>query len=122
MNVTGIATIVCLVLAVVVMAVAGWRAYRDRPVERAELIAAAVLEVAVVVYLVLRVVDLARGHHPSSLGILVVYLIGAAVVVPVGGFLALVEHSRWGPVVLAAAALVLCVLFARINQLWSPGG
>lgn len=119
---TGIATIACLALAVVVMASAGWRAYRDRPVERTELIAAGVLELAVLVYLAFRVVDLVRGHEPSSLGILVVYLIGTALVMPVAGFLALAEQSRWGPVVLAFAALVVCVLFARIDQIWSPGG
>ncbi|MHA3703464.1 hypothetical protein ACXR2U_14905 [Jatrophihabitans sp. YIM 134969] len=119
---TGVATIVCLALAVVVMAVAGWRASRDRPVERTELIAAGVLELAVLVYVALRVVDLARGHETSGLGIVVVYLVGIAVVVPVAGFLALAEQSRWGPVVLAFGALVVCVLFARLNQLWSPGG
>lgn len=119
---TGIATIACLALAVVVMAVAGWRAYRDRPVERPELLAAAVLELAVLVYLAFRVVDLVRGHHPSSLGILVVYLVGTALLMPVAGVLALAENSRWGPVVLAFGALVVCVLFARIDQIWTPRG
>lgn len=119
---TGVATIVCLVLAAGVLAVAGWRAYRDREVQRTELILAGALELALLVYLVFRIVDLARGHHPSSLGVLVVYLVATALVMPVAAGFALAERSRWGPVVLAFGALVVCVLFARINQLWSPRG
>ncbi len=119
---TGVVTIVCLVLAVGTMVAAGVRALRDRPVERVELATAAVLELAVLVYVVVRVVDLARGHHPPSLGIVVVYLVGIALVMPVAAVLALAERSRWGPIVLGFGALVVCVLFARVNQIWSPGG
>jgi hypothetical protein len=120
--VTGIATVVCLVLAVGVLAVAGWRAYRDREVERIELLLTGVLEIAVLVYLGFRVADLVGGHHPPSLGILVVYLVGTALLMPVATAFALAERSRWGPVVLAFGALVLCVLFARIDQLWTTRG
>jgi hypothetical protein len=41
---------------------------------------------------------------------------------PVAAALGWAEPSRWGGVVLASGALVTCVMFARINQLWSPHG
>lgn len=119
---TGVATIVCLVLAAGVLVVAGWRAHRDREVQRTELILTGVLEVGVLVYVAFRIVDLVRGHQPSSLGILVVYLVGTALLMPVAAGFALAERSRWGPVVLAFGALVVAVLFARVNQIWSPRG
>lgn len=119
---TGIATIVCLVLAGVTMLVAGIRAARDRPVERLEIVTAGLLEVGVLVYVAVRAVDLVGGHRASSLGIVVVYLVGIALVMPVAAALGLAERSRWGPIVLGFGALVVCVLFARLDQIWSPGG
>lgn len=119
---TGIVTLVSLVFAVVTMALAAWRAGRDQVVGRPELAAAALLELGVLVYVVARVVDLAGGHRTSGTGIVVVYLVGIALVVPVAAVLALAERSRWGPIVLGFGALVVCVLFARVDQLWSPGG
>jgi hypothetical protein len=41
---------------------------------------------------------------------------------PVAGALGLAERSHWGAVVLGAGALVVCVLFARIDQVWRPHG
>ena len=119
---TGIATIVCLVLALATMVGAGVRALRDQAVGRPELVAAGVLELGVLVYVVVRVVDLVGGHRPSSTAIVVVYLVGIALVMPMAGLLALAERSRWGPIVLGVGALVVCVLFARLDQIWSPGG
>lgn len=119
---TGIATIVCLVLAVATMLIAGVRAGRDQVVGRPELVAAALLELGVLVYVVTRVVDLVGGHRTSSAVIVAVYLVGIALVMPIAAVLALAERSRWGPIVLGFGALVVCVLFARLNQIWSVRG
>ena len=119
---TAIATIVCLVLALVVVIVTGLRALRDAPADTREVVAAGALEVGVLGYVVVRVVDLAGGHRTSGLVVVIAYLIGITLVMPVVVLLGLAERSRWGPVVVGAGALVVCVLFARINQIWTPGG
>lgn len=119
---TAIATIVCLVLALAVVVFAVVRYVRDQPADTPDVVVSGVLEVGVLCYVVVRVVDLARGHETSSLGLSIAYLIGIALVMPVAVLLGLAERSRWGPVVIGVGALVVCVLFARIDQVWTPGG
>ena len=119
---TGIATIVCLVLAAVTVVLTGIRALRDRPVARVEIAAAGLLELGVLFYVGVRIADLAGGHRPASVALAVVYLIGILLVMPITAVLGIVERTRWGPIVLAAGALVVCVLFARIDQVWKPHG
>lgn len=119
---TAVATIVCLVLALAVVVIAAVRYFRNLPADTAELVAAGVLEAGVFFYVVVRVVDLADGHKTSSLGLAIAYLIGIVLVMPVVVLLGLAERSRWGPVIIGVGALVVAVLFARIDQLWTPGG
>lgn len=119
---TGVVTIVCLAFAVLTMLGAGIRAQRDQTVGRPESIAAALLELGVLVYVIVRVVDLVGGHRTSSTVIVVVYLVGIVLVMPIAGVLAVAERSRWGPIVLGFGALVVCVLFARLDQIWSLRG
>ena len=119
---TGIATVVCLVLALGVVLVNGVRALRDRPVTTREVGAAGILELGVLFYVVVRVVDLVGGHKPHSMLLAVAYLVGILLVMPVAVALGIAERSKWGPVVVAVGALVVCVLFARIDQVWQPHG
>ncbi len=119
---TGIATIVCLVLALVTVLATGVRALRDQTVDTIELAAAGLLELGVLFYVGVRVADLAGGHRPPSLAIAIAYLIGIVLIMPVTVVLGIAERSRWGPVVLGVGALVVCVLFARIDQVWTPHG
>lgn len=119
---TGIVTAVGLVLAGVVVVLTAFRALRDRPVERPELAVAGLLELAVLVYVVVRVVDLVRGHHVDSPVVLVVYLVALVLVVPVAVALAVAERTRWGAVTLGVGALVVAVLLARVHQLWTTRG
>jgi hypothetical protein len=119
---TGIVTIVCLVLAGVTVAIAGWHASRDRPITKTDLMAAAATELAVLVYVGVRIADLIGGHHTSGIAIVSAYLGGIVLAMPITAALAWAEPSRWGSITLAAGALVTCVLFARINQLWTPHG
>ena len=119
---TTIATSVCLILALGTVLLSGVRALRDEDVATSELVAAGLLELGVLYYVAVRVVDLIGGHRASSLAVLIAYLVGIVLVMPVAATLAIVEHSRWGPIVLGVGALVVCVLFARIDQLWRPHG
>lgn len=119
---TGVVTIFCVVLGLALASALGIQIYRDRPASRAHLIAAGILEVALFVYVTLRVVDLISGHHVPGLAVLVIYLVAIVLTLPVAAALSWVEVTRWGSVILTAGALVTCVLFARINQLWLPHG
>ena len=119
---TGFITIVCVVLGLAIALVAGVRALLDRPTTRAEFAAAAVLEAAVLVYVIVRVADLIGGHTVDGTGIVVAYLFGLVLAMPVTVALSAAEKTRWGSVVLACGALVTCVLFARIDQLWTAHG
>ena len=120
---TGIATIICLALALSIAVVAGVRALLDKPSSRAEIVAAGITEVAVLFYVGLRVADLIGGHHTSgAVAIVIAYLAALVLAMPITAALSWVEPSRWSSVVLGSGALVTCVLFARINQLWTPHG
>jgi hypothetical protein len=50
------------------------------------------------------------------------YLVALILILPIAAALSVAEPSRWGPVILASGALVVCVMFARIHQLWTPHG
>jgi hypothetical protein len=122
MAMIGIATVVCLVLAVGVLATGGFRALRNEGAATSELVAAGLLEVGVFFYVGVRIADLIGGHRPHSMALAVAYLFGIILVMPVAAALGLAERSRWGPTVFVAGALVVCVLFARIDQVWLPHG
>lgn len=119
---TGIATIVCLVLALGVVLSAGLRSLRNQAVATSELVAAGLLELGVFFYVGVRIADLIGGHRPHSVALAIAYLVGILLVMPVAVALGLAERTRWGPLVLGAGALVVCVLFARIDQVWMPHG
>ena len=118
----GIATVVCLVLALGVVVAAGLRALRNQGVETSELVTAGLLELGVLFYVGVRSADLIGGHRPHSMALAIAYLFGILLVMPVATVLGIAERSRWGPTVLVAGALVVCVLFARIDQVWMPHG
>lgn len=81
------------------------------------------LEVGLVVQSIVatvRVLNVDRGDLdlPTFFG----YLIGVAVVLPLGGFWALGDRSRWGAGVLAVACLSVPVMILRLSQLWAGHG
>jgi threonine/homoserine efflux transporter RhtA len=119
---TEIATIVCLVLALGVVLPCAVKALRDRPIGRLEVTAAGLLEAGLLFYVGVRVADLIDGHRPASPAVAIAYLVGILLVMPVAAALGIAERSRWGPIVLGVGALVVCVLFARIDQVWRPHG
>ena len=64
----------------------------------------------------LAVVALFRGERPDSVVTFVGYLIGAALILPAAGALAVFERTRWGATIVGVAALVLPVLVVRLQQ------
>lgn len=117
-----IATIICLILSLLVVVLTGVQAFNDLPLTKREVAAAAGLEIGVVLYVGVRIAELAGGHRPHSLVLAIAYLVGILLVMPVAAALGIAERSRWGPVTVGAGALVVCVLFARIDQVWAVHG
>jgi hypothetical protein len=119
---TGITTVACLVLGLLTALAGVIDALRDQRVGRVDLVAAGLTEVAILAYVTVRVVDLADGHRSAGLAIVLAYLIGLILILPIAAALGLAEPSRWGPVIVASGGVVVCVMLARIAQLWHPGG
>lgn len=119
---TGIATALCLVLALVTALACIIDSARDHAIGKLDLVLAAATEVAVLGYVLVRALDLLGGHRAAGLAIVAAYLIGLTLVLPVAAALGLAEPSRWGPVILGSGGLVVCVMLARIDQLWHPHG
>jgi hypothetical protein len=115
-------TVTVLACAAVLALVSGLATIRDRRAGAGLLVMAALTELTVVAQLVVGITRLASGHHDVSAALFVAYLVGLAVVVPLGVVWARAEPSRWGPAVLAVAGLVVLVLMARLHQLWTGTG
>jgi hypothetical protein len=50
------------------------------------------------------------------------YLVGVAVVLPLGAVWSLAERSRWGAGVLTVTCVSVPVMILRLNQLWAGHG
>lgn len=118
----GLSTVLCLVTALVTALACGVDALRDLRTGTLDLVLAGVTELAILAYVAVRAVDLAGGHRSSGLAIVLAYLVGLLLVMPVAAALGLAEPSRWGPVIVASGSVVVCVMLARVAQLWTPHG
>ncbi len=118
---TTVATAICVTVALALALLTGYRIVRDQAITRLELAGAAATELTVLFYDGVRTAGLIGGHKvPGSLAVLIIYLIAIALVMPIAAALGWAENSRWGAVVLGVGALTVCVLLARIDQLWTP--
>ena len=57
-----------------------------------------------------------------EVGLLIGYLVTAVILEPAAIYLAKLEPTKWGSVILAAGGLVLGPLFLRLLQIWGLGG
>lgn len=116
-------TYTVIVLAVACALWAFALAILDRAPREHMVIAAGVVEAAVLVAVVVSVVMLVGPgpDQPIENGTFIGYLVVTPLVMPVGLFWALAEKSRWGTTVLGIAALVIPVLMLRLDQVWNGG-
>ncbi|GAA3861669.1 hypothetical protein GCM10022243_29860 [Saccharothrix violaceirubra] len=119
------------VLTVLALLAAAWAvalAVLDHPITLATrpsqglALAVVALELGLVGQLVAGVVAVIGTDRELETGTFVGYLVGAAVVLPLGAFWSLAERSRWGAGVLAVACLSVPVMVLRLSQLWTPHG
>jgi hypothetical protein len=82
----------------------------------------ALLEAVTLTQLVVGIVHLASTDRDVNGPVFVAYLLGLVIVLPLASVWALAEKSRWGTGVLVIAGLVLLVLVARLQQLWTGVG
>ena len=114
-----VATIVAALL------LAAWyllRAALNRAPSRFDLLAAAVLSGLVAVLVVVAVIGLFDGSRPSDTATFAGYLITTVGFAPVGLYLARLEPTRFGNLILGIACLVLPVLVLRLQQIASVTG
>ena len=89
----------------------------DRAPSNIDLWAMLGLSALVLVLAVVAVVGLITGDRPTEWVTFVGYLITAGAFAPVGFYLARLEPTRWGTLILGVACLVLPVLVLRLQQL-----
>lgn len=116
-------------LSVAVMVLAGvsmlWgllTAIIKKPPGAAQLIFAAVVELAAVVQVIVALVQIGLGFRPAEYGVTIGYLIVSVLLIPLAWFWANNERSRYSGVVLAVAAAGLLVMTSRLLSLWVPAG
>jgi hypothetical protein len=110
---------------VVALLLAAWFllfAALNRPPGRPELIATAALGVLVAVLVVVAVVGLFDGERPSDTATFGGYLLTTIGFAPTAVYLARMEPTRWGNLILGVACLVLPVLVLRLQQIASVTG
>lgn len=111
-----VATIVAaLVLAVWLLL----RSALNKAPSRLDLIATAVLGVLVAVLVIVAIAGLFDGSRPRDIGTFSGYLLTTIAFAPVAVWLARMEPTRWGTLILGVACLVLPVLVLRLQQIAS---
>jgi hypothetical protein len=100
---------------------AGWAlvtALRDRPPTIAHLVGLAILELVLIVQEAIAMQRLVDGDRPAETPVFIGYLVASLVILPLGGWLAWLERTRWGSAIIAFAAVVIPVLVLRLQHLW----
>jgi hypothetical protein len=80
--------------------------------------ALALLEVGLLAQLVTGIVRLVSDDPQIDRLTFVGYLVGILLVLPLAGFWALAERTRWGPAVVVVGSLAVPILIVRLRQLW----
>lgn len=93
----------------------------DRAPGKALFTGAWVLSGLVGLWTVVAVVAVAGGND-APFGVLIGYLLTALILEPAAIYLAKLEPTKWGSVILASGGLVLAPLFLRLIQIWGLGG
>jgi hypothetical protein len=99
----------------------GIQAWRRRPTNDAQMIAAIVLETALLVQAVIAIAGVAGGKELAEPVTFVAYSVGILLPLPLGFYLARIERTRWGSLSLCFTAVVVAVMTLRLMQLWQSG-
>lgn len=123
----GMIEVLAAVLTYVALAAAVWSAVLvvvNKPIELREWHGlwlyglVILLELGLLGQLVAGIVKLSTEDRAIETATFVGYLVTTVLVPPVAGFWALLERTRWGPVVMVVGCLTIPVLIIRLRQLW----
>jgi hypothetical protein len=98
------------------------RSALNRPPSNTDLWAMLGMSALMAVLVVVAVVGLISGERPSDTTTFIGYLITTLAFAPVGFYLARLEPTRWGTLILGIACLVLPVLVLRLQQIAEATG
>lgn len=115
-------SVVTIVAALVLAAWYLLRSALNRAPGRLDLLLAAVLSALIAVFTVVAVVSLFGDSRPADTATFVGYLITTFAFIPVALYLARLEPTRWGSLILGVACLVIPVLVLRLQQIASVTG
>jgi hypothetical protein len=110
------------VLVAASLVCAGWAlvlVVRDKGVDLALLVGAALVEAVVLVQLVVGIVDLVGSHRDIARLTYLGYLVGAIVIAPLGVAWGAGEKNRYGSSVLLVAFLLMPVMVLRLEGIWA---
>ncbi len=93
------------------------QAYRNRPTDDALMIAAIAVEVGLLVQSVIGIVRLGSAHLAEPVTFLA-YAVGILLPLPLGFYLARIERTRWGSIILGFTGIVVGVMTLRLLQIW----
>jgi hypothetical protein len=123
----GMIEVLAAVLTYVALGAAVWSAVlvvANRPIELREWHGlwlyglVILLELGLLGQLVAGIVKLSTDDRTIETATFVGYLVTTVLVPPIAGFWALLERTRWGPVVMVVGCLTIPVLIIRLGQLW----
>lgn len=95
----------------------GVQAYRNRPTDDAMMIAAIVVEVALIAQTGISLAQLG-GADLTEPVTFIAYAAGVLLPLPLGFYLARIERTRWGSIILGFTAVVIGVMTLRLLQIW----
>ncbi len=104
-------------LGLLLAAWCGISAGRRRPTGELQMVAAIVLEAALLAQTVILLIRLSGAGLAEPVTV-VAYSIGVLVPVPLGFQLARLERTRWGSICLCFTAVVAAVMTLRLLRLW----
>lgn len=108
---------IALALALAVWAVV--RTLRDQPVITRQLVAGAVIEVAILVQMIVAGVLLGTTDHDLLAPVTFWgYLVVSLLVLPAAAVVAVVERTRWSSAALLIACGTVAIMQVRVHQLW----
>jgi hypothetical protein len=119
--VNGVLATVVIVASLILAAWCGLTVLRDRPADRLQEGAAALVELGLVTLTAVTVAGIVGGDRPADPAVFTGYLITTLALLPTGVILARMEPTRWGAAILGGAALVLPVLILRLQQVYTYG-
>ena len=109
----------------VALLLAAWfllRAALNRAPSRFDLLSTLAFSALVAVLVIVAVIGLFDGTRPTETATFCGYLITTIAFAPVAFYLARLEPTRWGNLILGVACLVLPVLVLRLQQIASVTG